>query len=219
MSAERTKIIACSLVIEEIVPYLPSGMDCQTLDSELHVNTDVLRRSLQEAIDASTSSAEIILLGYGLCSQAVVGLQANGCTLVIPKVDDCIALFLGSEEAYKAQFKVAPGTYYLTKSWIESGRSIFDEYNILVDRYGESRALSLMRNFLKHYTRLALINTGRHELEFCRDYCLRTADRFGLRYEEIPGSSSLFERIVQGPHDNDFVIVQPNEIVTFRDFK
>ena len=85
---ERTKIIACSLVIEELLPYLPSDMEWQALDAGLHLSAEVLRRSLQEAIDASAGSAEIILLGYGLCSQAVVGLQANGCTLVIPKVDD-----------------------------------------------------------------------------------------------------------------------------------
>ena len=66
---------------------------------------------------------------------------------------------------------------------------------------------------------LALIDTGQYELEPCREYCRDVADRFGLRYEEIHGSTSLFERMVQGPHDNDFVIVPPNEIVTFLDFR
>ena len=42
---------------------------------------------------------------------------------------------------------------------------------------------------LKGYTRLALINTGRYELEHHCDYGQRMAARFGLRYEEIPGSN------------------------------
>lgn len=194
-------------------------MDYDVLDFDLHLSPATLRQSLQEAIDASTLSAETILLGYGLCSQAVVGLQANDCTLVIPKVDDCIALLLGSERAYKAQFKTEPGTYYLTKGWIESGSSLFDEYDILVDRYGKPKAQSLMKSFLKHYTRLALINTGQHDLGFSRDYCRHAADCFGLRFEEIQGSTTLIERLVHDPHEDDFVIVRPAEVVTYLDFK
>jgi hypothetical protein len=51
---------------------------------------------------------------------------------VVSKVDNCIAIFLGSEKAYKAQFRTEPGTYYLTKGWIEAGDSPFDEYDSLV---------------------------------------------------------------------------------------
>lgn len=207
------------MVIEEILPHLPPSVDYCAIDSGLHLSPDILRQSLQETINASTNSAERILLGFGLCSQAVVGLRASDCTLVIPKVDDCIALLLGSEQAYKAQFKDEPGTYYLTKSWIESGGSLFDEYGFLVDRYGERKALFLMGRFLKHYTRLVLINTGQYDLDFCRDYCRRTADHFGLRYEEVPGSLSLVERMVHGPHDDDFVVVGPNQVVSYLDFK
>ena len=61
--------------------------------------------------------------GYGLCSQGVIGVRANDCTLVVPRVDDCIAIFLGSASAYKKQSRTEPGTYYLTKGWIEVGES------------------------------------------------------------------------------------------------
>ena len=152
--ATRTKVIACATVIEEMLPHLPPGVDYRVLDFGLHVNPEALKRALQEAVDASATSAETILLGYGLCSQAVVGLRANDCTLVMPKVDDCIAIFLGSEEAYKAQFRTEPGTYYLTKGWIEAGDSPFDEYDSLVKRYGEEKAQWLMGQILKNYTRL-----------------------------------------------------------------
>jgi len=154
IQATRTKVIACATVIEEMLPHLPPGVDYRVLDFGLHVNPEALKRALQEAVDASATSAETILLGYGLCSQAVVGLRANDCTLVMPKVDDCIAIFLGSEEAYKAQFRTEPGTYYLTKGWIEAGDSPFDEYDSLVKRYGEEKAQWLMGQILKNYTRL-----------------------------------------------------------------
>ena len=212
-------VIACATVIEEMMPHLPPGVKYQVLDFGLHVNPDALRSSLQQAIDTASETADTIILGYGLCSQAVVGLQAKGCTLVVPKVDDCIAIFLGSGDAYKAQARSEPGTYYLTKGWIEVGDSPFDEYDSLVEQYGEQKARGLMSRILKNYTRLALINTGQYELERYRDYSRRTAERFGLRYEEIPGSDALVKRMLHGPWDGDFVIARPGETICYLDFK
>jgi hypothetical protein len=219
MQATHTKVIACATVIEEMLPHLPPDTDYCVLDFGLHINPETLRRVLQETVDASAASAETILLGYGLCSQAVVGLRANDCTLVIPKVDDCIAIFLGSEEAYKMQFRAEPGTYYLTKGWIEADDGPFAEYDGLVELYGEEKARRLMGQILKNYTRLALINTGQYELERYRDYSRRTAARFGLRYEEIPGSDALIKKMLHGPWDGDFVVACPGERISYKDFK
>ena len=145
MELARTKIIACATVIEEMLPLLPPQVQTQTLDFGLHLRPDGLRRSLQEAIDASAATADTIILGYGLCSQAVVGLYSNQCTLVVPRVDDCIAIFLGSRAAYQQQAGREPGTYYLTKGWIEVGDSPFEEYKKLVERYGEQKAARMIK--------------------------------------------------------------------------
>lgn len=217
--AGHRKVIACATVIEEMQAHLRPGDEYCVLDFGLHVTPEVLRNTLQETIDASANSAEAILLGYGLCSQAVVGLRANGCPLVVPKVDDCIAIFLGSEQAYKKQFQSEPGTYYLTKGWIEAGDSPFGEFEDMRKRYGEERAKQLMGKILKNYTRLALINTGQYELDRYREYCLSAADQFGLRFEEIPGSNSLVRKLLHGPWDNEFVIAHPGETITYLDFK
>ena len=218
-TAGRTAVIACATVIEEMIPHIPPDVTYTVLDFGLHVNPDALRRTLQEAIDKLASMAETIILGYGLCSQAVVGLRANGCTLVVPKVDDCIAIFLGSGEAYRKQASSTPGTYYLTKGWIEAGDSPFDEYDGLVRQYGEDKAQWLMARMLKNYTRLALINTGQYELERYRTYTRATAERWGLRYEEIPGSGALVARLLHGPWDGDFVVARPGETITYLDFR
>ncbi|MCR4406006.1 MAG: DUF1638 domain-containing protein [Anaerolineae bacterium] len=211
-------MIACATVIEEMRPHLPPGMEVQVLDFGLHINPQELKRILQEAIDATAPQIDTILLGYGLCSMAVVGLQATHCTLVVPKVDDCIAIFLGSRTAYRQQAHREPGTYYLTKGWIEVGDSPFAEYDRLVEQYGEEKARWLMNQMLKNYTRLALINTGQYELERYREYSRCTAARFGLRYEEIPGSNALIRKMLYGPWDGDFVVVRPGEKITYQDF-
>jgi hypothetical protein len=214
-----TRVIACATVIEEMLPHLPEGVEPQVLDFGLHVNPKQLKRILQETVDAVAPEADTILLGYGLCAQAVVGLRANDCTLVVPKVDDCIAIFLGSGAAYQEQFRAEPGTYYLTKGWIEAGDSPFAEYDSLVERYGGEKAQWLMSQMLKNYTRLALINTGQYEMERYRTYARCTAERWGLGYEEIPGSDALIARLLHGPWDGDFVVARPGETISYLDFR
>ena len=76
-----------------------------------------------------------------------------------------------------------------------------------------------MGRVLKNYTRLALINTGQYEMERYREYSQRTAERFGLRYEEIPGSDNLVRKILHGPWDDEFVIARPGETISYLDFK
>lgn len=205
--------------MKEMRPHLPAGIECRVLEFGLHADPTALRRVLQETIDRVAGSAETILLGYGLCSMAVVGLRANGCTLVVPRVDDCIALCLGSQEAYRAQFKIEPGTYYLTQGWIDVGDSPFSEHQKLVEAFGERKAARVMDRILKNYTRLAFINTGRGGARRYREYSQSMARRFGLRYAEIPGSERLIRKLVRGPLDHNFVIARPGQTITYLDFK
>jgi hypothetical protein len=134
-------------------------------------------------------------------------------------VDDCIALFLGSHAAHQQQLRAEPGTYYLTKGWIEAGDSPFDEYDTLAERYGPDKAAWLIHQMLKNYTRLALIDTGQYELDRYRDYARQTAARFGLRFEEIPGSNALIRKMLYGPWDGEFVVAGPGRAIAFSDFR
>ena len=218
-AAEKCKTIACATVIEEMLPLMPPSMQYDTLDFGLHIDPKSLKQSLQEAIDKADDSVKAIILGYGLCSQAVVGLKAKNCHLVVPRVDDCIALFLGSVSAYQHQIKKAPGTYYLTKGWIKAGDTPFDEYARLEKLYGAVRAQAILNQILKNYTRLALINTGQYRIDDYREHTRRLAEKFNLHYEEIPGSDSFIRAMLFGPWDDRFVVVPPNKSVSFFDFK
>ena len=213
------KVIACATVIEEVLPLLPEDMTYEVFDFGLHLTPEKLRNKLQEAIDAASAEADTIILGYGLCSMAAVGLKATRCTLVIPRVDDCIAIFLGSRAAYQKQFGQEPGTYYLTKGWIEVSDTPFAEYERLVEKYGPEQADRMMKLMFKNYTRLAFIDTGHYEQERYREYARRMARQFGLRYEEIPGSTALIRKMLYGPWDGDFVIARPGDIISYADFK
>jgi Protein of unknown function (DUF1638) len=213
------KVLACATVVEEMRNRLPDGVVCETLDFGLHIKPESLKAALQDAIDASASGGfDVIVLGYGLCSMAVVGLSSEFSTLVVPRVDDCIAIFLGSRQAYRDQASHAPGTYYLTKGWIEVGDTPFKGYDRLIEKYGAERAKRVMSLMLRHYTRLALINTGEDNMERYRDEARQIAARFDLAYEEIPGSKNLVDKIVNGPWDDEFIVIPPGRPIAYSDF-
>ena len=214
----RRRVVACATVIEEMLPLLPGDVPYEELDFGLHVNPQKLKEALQRKIDESSQQADVLLLGYGLCSMAVVGLRATTATLVIPRTDDCIAIFLGSCNAYKEQAKKEPGTYYLTKGWIEAGDTPFEQHQKLIDKYGHEKAEYVTSLMLKNYKRLAFINTGQYEIERYRAYSRSTAEKFGLRFEELEGSPNLVRKMIFGPWDDEFVVVSPGETITFQHF-
>lgn len=212
------RVIACETVIEEMLPFLPKDVPHEVLDFGLHINPAELKKILQEKIDEASQHAEVLLLGYGLCSMAVVGLTATTATLVIPRTDDCIAIFLGSCAAYKEQSRKEPGTYYLTKGWIEVGDTPFEEHKKLSDKFGKEKAGRMTKLLLKNYKRLAFINTGQYEIERYRAYSKKTADEFDLRFEEIEGSSALVQKLLFGPWNDEFVVVSPGKTITYQHF-
>lgn len=220
MTPNKTKVLACATVIEEMLTMMPAQYDHTTLDFGLHVNPGALRAALQEEIDAASGTYGTLILGYGLCSQAVVGLEARDCTLVIPKVHDCITIFLGSNDAYKRQAEQEPGTYYFTKGWIEVADTPFHEYDQLIEKFGKERANRVMQLMLKNYKRLVFINTGLKDLERYRKHSIKTAEKFGLRYEEVEGRNDLVKQMLFGPWEGSesFVIVHPGETSTYQNF-
>ncbi len=120
--------------------------------------------------------------------------------------------------AYRAQFEQEPGTYYLTKGWIEAGDTPFEQHKQLVKKYGQEKAERMTGLMLKNYKRLAFINTGQYQIEQYRAYARTTAEQFGLRFEEIEGSPVLVKKMVFGLWDEDFLVVKPGKTIQYTDF-
>ena len=219
VSGSRPKLIGCATLVEEIQPIVPAWVDVEVFDFGLHLRPHDLRDALQAAIDAAADDHDQILLGYGLCSLAVVGLQARDCTLAMPRVDDCIGALLGGQDTYRALNRQEPGTYYLTKGWIEVGDTLLDTHQQVLEQYGAERAERIMATMLKHYRRLVYIDTGQGEQDRHRADARRVADRFGLAYEEVSGSPGLMAKLLHGPWDDDILVVEPGKTVTYTDFR
>ncbi len=219
INPNQIKLIACEAILNEIVEQVPPDIEVVGIDVSLHIRPDSLKGYIQEKINETSAQRTTILLGYGLCSRAVEGLSSSKCTIIIPKVHDCIGMLLGkdSQRGSKEEFKA--GTYYLSKGWIESGDHLFGEYRRMCERFGEDKARQLINMMLKHYTRVAFIKTGNDpKLEDYQDVCRDFAEKFNLKYENINGSISMIRQLIFGPWDKDFIILPPGKTMDAMSF-
>ncbi len=119
------KLIACPAVLGELADGATDGVDCGTLEAQLHLSPERLKEALRAAVADADKPGATIVLGYGLCSNAVLGLKTEHATLVVPRVDDCIAMMLGSNEAFAA--RVGEGARHLLRAprptWTSATRS------------------------------------------------------------------------------------------------
>ena len=203
------KIIACSTIRDE-VEALRGDIPAEYLEGFLHDTPDVLRNTINERI-AATPGECTILLAYGRCSNGTAGLVAGPHRLVLPASDDCIALLLGSRRAYAREFAEHPGTYYYTRGWIEELEDPYREYLKMIPRMGEEKARMVAHMILEGYTRVAIIDTGTYDLEKAQKYVDTVAEFYGLPIHRIMGSLRLLEKLIRGPHDDEFIVVEPGE--------
>ena len=142
--------IACRVFEQLLAHHIPADLKDRVtfLDYGLHANPKNLRKTLQAEIDSVTTPS-LIVLGYGLCGNGLKDIQSGIHTLLLPKTEDCIAIFLGSDEAYRREFNAHPGTYYLTGGWLEAGSDPLKEYEKYVEKYGQKNADFVMDNSTK----------------------------------------------------------------------
>jgi Protein of unknown function (DUF1638) len=219
----KTVILACSVMRTEIEEVLPpdNEVEVRYLEQALHRTPHLMPARLQAEIDAVSGYAGRIVLGYGLCSNGIVGVLARRQRLIVPRCHDCITLFLGSRPAYDELFHKIPGTYYLTPGWIEEKKDPLSIVELeYTPRVGSETAIWAMREELKHYTHIALISSGLTDMEPYRRRAKENAAFFGMEYLELTGTLDYFRKMVrpdlleEGEVPEDFVSIAEGEHLT-----
>lgn len=194
-------ILACQVLEDLLVRLLPAetARGVVYMDYGLHRVPSKMTWTLQAAL-TSIQEPSLVVLGYGLCGNGLRGIKSGQHTLLVPRVDDCIALLLGSRRAYLRQFEAVPGTYYLSKGWLESGSHPLKEYQEYVPKYGAKEAMWVMDQQYQHYERLVLVAHSQEDLDAYRPQAQEVAsfcERWEMRYEEILGSDGYLRRLAE----------------------
>ena len=218
-SGAGLKLIACPAVLGELADGATDGVDTHELEAQLHLSPERLKAALAAAVAEADKPGATIVLGYGLCSNSVLGLKTRHATLVVPRVDDCIAMLLGSNEAFAAENDKVRGSYYVARAYLEECDTIVSEHEKLTEKRGAERADKMMRMLLQHYTRIVLIETGRYDLEPYRARVAGFAEQFDLAVEDVPGTTRILDQLVADEWGDDFVVAPPGHELTLADFR
>ena len=170
----RFQFIACKVMQREVyfcAARSKNIIDVVLMQQGLHDEPDNLRSEVQKALGRSSDikgrKYDASLLGYGLCSNGIVGLGAE-IPIVVPRGHDCITLLLGSKDKYRQYFDSHRGVYWYSRGWIETSdmpsreryERTLKEYK---EKYGEDNAQYLMeveQNWMKEYNWATYIDWG-----------------------------------------------------------
>ena len=242
----RFAVVACGVLWREIAgtaAALPHSYDLRFLRQGLHNSPELLRSELQAAVDGASAAVapglpadkaaagsswsscapaplkpEAILVGYGLCSNGLAGIEARDVPLVAPRAHDCLTFLLGSKERYREIFDAGPGTYWYSPGWIETGtqpgrertEALRREYR---ERYGEENADYLMemeQDWMKKYNTCAYVSLGGFDDSAYRAYSRECAEYMGWTYREPGGDPGLLRDFLAGEWDDErFIVVPP----------
>lgn len=230
-------VIACAVLaidLKHSAKAMGLDLEYKFLEAGLHNNPTLLKKKLQAAIDAVSSSDSYrrIIVGYGICGKGTIGIRAGNVPLVIPKVHDCIALFLGGDQAYKDQFKKYPGTYYLSAGWCKEKTEPISQrqrwayfgdqklaFDDLVKKHGEKVAettFDFLNTWQKNYQRAAYIETRAKPSPEYEALAENMAQKYHWEYDKISGSQELIEALLMSDATTeDVLFVPPCHVIGF----
>jgi hypothetical protein len=226
----RLKLIACNVFMREACHSMarsPHVIDVEFTELGDHVHSETLRTGLQARIDAAGRGAkpyDAILLLFGICGNATIGLRAGQTQLVLPRAHDCCTILLGSKERFRENFEGNPSMPFSSAGYLERGDYFMrvedgenrmhygDAYANYVQQYGEENAKYIWETMHPQHAELAnkafFIDLPETAHLHYREKFQARARAEGKDCVVLQGSMQLINRLLTGDWtEPDFLVV------------
>ncbi|OON97330.1 MAG: hypothetical protein ATN31_08315 [Candidatus Epulonipiscioides saccharophilum] len=233
----RLALIGCSIFSREIgyaISQSENTIHAFWLEQGLHNTPQKLNETIQETINKieemneknnnsdSFRKFDAIVLAYGLCANGVIGLTTNKLRLIIPRCDDCMALFIGSQKKYLELFNNYPGIYWYSKTWMEGDHMPSKEhyeklYNIYLEEYEDEETAQYLieqqTGFIKQYGHLYFIKSNIYNDEPEMERAKEIAQDFEWQFHTTDSSLTFINDLLNANWDERFLICNPKQKV------
>jgi hypothetical protein len=227
------KLISCNVFQRGVCWCLARStqvIDVEFLDLGEHVRPACLRALIQSKIDSAdaTGRYDAILILFGLCGNAGVGLHTGLTRLVMPRAHDCATVLLGSKRKFQEHFESNPSCPYSSAGYFERGNYFLrtvegqcsiqygDEYAAYVRQYGEDDARYIWEQLHPPSSadsadnQVFFIDLPQTAHLACAEEFRKKAEAAGKRCVRLEGSIRLIRNLLNGQWDEaDFLVVPP----------
>jgi hypothetical protein len=165
----------------------------QVLELALHSRKKSLQEALIDAAVALSSHVDALLLGYGLCGNALEKpaelLSEAGVPIFIPMdedhpVDDCVGLLIGGRERYYGEQCKVAGTFFMIPGWTYHWRRMFEQ------QFGNASP-EIFKEMFKYYERSLMVTTPTMPLVEMKKNSAEFNAKFGFRTETCKGTLDI----------------------------
>ncbi len=187
-------------ILRGFTPTFPNRLEVvvRVMELALHNRKRILQDELVKAAKEMGRYVDAIVLGYGLCGNALEKpdelLADAGTPVFIPMdqdhpVDDCVGLIIGGRECYyREQCRVA-GTFFMIPGWTRHWKEIFQK------EYGNFDVAFARRLFgMSNYERSLLVPNPALSVKTMRQNIEEFNHIFGFRTELIEGSLDILNQ-------------------------
>ena len=175
----------------------------RVMEVGLHSDIKNLQRHVVSAVRETAQHVDVVLLGYGLCGNALNHAEDIFSEVDVPvilpmdedhPVDDCIGLVIGGRDNYYARQCECAGTMFMNAGFSRHWRKILD---LDVPEKLLPKKDKILKRMMRGYERSLLLSTKvMGETEMMANTEAFSA-KFDLRTEATPGTLALLEEAWQ----------------------
>lgn len=219
------KIISCE-VFEKEIEYIidKHKIDCKIVYTKksAHVEPSKLNVEIQKIIN-NTNDVEYILLGFGLCGNALRAIKSKNMKLIIPRAHDCCTIFLGSKNKFNQLYRDNKSIPWTSCGYGRIGDDYLREddplelsqtMEQLIEKYGEENAKYVFEMLSPNYDNK---NNDTIFIKIDETHDKTIYEKFVKKMEEEgktvrieEGSLSILEKLLLGKWDKDFLVIDEN---------
>ena len=175
------------------------GVLIRVMEVGLHSNISTLRREVVAAVKDLAPFVDAVLLGYGLCGNALNNTVELFSDIPVPvmlpmqneePVDDCVGLIIGGRENYYEEQRRCAGTMFMNAGFSRHWGKILsmDIPPKLIHKKDK-----ILERIWGNYERSLLLSTPVLDENELRNNTKEFNERFGLKTETRAGTLSLLE--------------------------